>query len=63
MPQTTPSESEARPETDEAVTELGRGKAERAVLGNNPYGSMMRIVVAIGLFVIIFGTIFYFAQG
>ena len=45
------------------MTELGRGKAERAVLGSNPSGSMMRIVVAIGLFIIIFGTIFYFAQG
>ena len=56
------NEPAARPETDENLTELGRGKAERVVLGSNPLGTMVRIVLAIVLFVVLFGTVFYFAQ-
>ena len=52
-----------RPEIDERLTELGRGKAERMALGNNPFGTMARLVLAIVLFVVLFGSIFYFAQG
>lgn len=58
-----PDETAPRPVTDETLTELGRGKAERVVLGNNPYGSMARIVLGVMLFVVVFGTVFYFAQG
>lgn len=56
-----PSDPATRPETDKTLTELGRGKAERVALGNNPIGSMARIVLAIVLFVVVFGTVFYFA--
>ncbi len=51
-----------RPETDEVIVERGRGTAERAALGNNPYGSMVRIILGVILFVAVFGTIFYFAM-
>jgi hypothetical protein len=57
-----PEQERPRPKTDETLTELGRGKAERVVLGNNPYGTIVRIVVFIVLFVAIFGSIFYFSQ-
>jgi hypothetical protein len=57
-----PSEASPRSETDIAVSELARGKAERLVLGSNPYGSMMRIVLAILLFVVVFGSVFFFIQ-
>jgi hypothetical protein len=56
------NEPVARPETDKTLTELGRGKAERVVLGNNPLGTMARLVLAIVLFVVVFGSVFYFAQ-
>ncbi|MFK4810062.1 hypothetical protein ACI3KW_07615 [Devosia sp. ZW T5_3] len=59
-----PSEPQAtRPETDSTITEFGRGKAERVVLGSKPYGSMVRIVLAVLVFVLVFGTIFFLAQG
>ena len=48
-----------RSETDKTLSELGRGKAERVVLGNNPYGSMLRIVLAAVLFIVVFGTLFF----
>ena len=51
-----------RAETDETLTELGRGKAERVVLGNNPYGTIARMVAFVVLFVVLFGSIFYFSQ-
>jgi len=58
-----PSEQrDARPETDLVLTERARGKAERVVLGSNPYGSMIRIALAVLIFVVIFGTLFFFAQ-
>ena len=50
----------SRSETDRRLSELARGKAERAVLGKNPYGSMIRIVLAVVSFIILAGTIFYF---
>lgn len=50
-------------ETDATIINLARGKAERVVLGESPMGSMVRIVLAGLLFIVIFGTIFYFAQG
>ena len=56
------NEPAARPETDKTLTELGRGEAERVVLGNNPFGTMARLVLAIVLFVVVFGSVFYFAQ-
>jgi hypothetical protein len=51
-----------RAETDEVIVERGRGTAERAALGNNPYGSMVRIILGVILFIAVFGTIFYFAM-
>ncbi len=54
---------ETRSENDTTLTELGRGKAERAVLGSNPMGTMARIIVAVVVFIVLFGTVFYFAQG
>jgi hypothetical protein len=52
-----------RPETDKTLADLGRGKAERVVLGSNPWGTMAGIVLAIVVFVVLFGTVFYFARG
>jgi hypothetical protein len=54
---------ETRSETDITLSERARGKAERVVLGNNPLGTMGRIIVAIAVFIVLFGTVFYFAQG
>lgn len=51
-----------RPETDEILVERNRGPAERAVLGRSPYGSIVRIVVAVVLFIVVFGTIFFLMQ-
>ena len=56
-------QADTRPETDIALSELARGKAERVVFGSSPYGSMIRIALAVLFFVVIFGTIFFFAQG
>ena len=53
----------ATSETTQALTEQGRGTAERAVLGNNPYGSMIRVIAFVVLFVLVGGTIFYFLLG
>jgi len=52
----------ATSETTQTITEQGRGIAERAALGNNPYGSMIRIVGFVVLFILVGGTIFYFLQ-
>ncbi len=51
-----------RPETDEVLVERNRGVAERAALGNNPYGSMVRIILGVVAFIVVFGTIFYLAM-
>ncbi len=51
-----------RSETDEVLVERNRGVAERAVLGNSPYGSMMRIILGIVAFIVVFGTVFYLAM-
>ena len=48
--------------TSERLTERGRGKAERVVLGRNPFGTMVRIVVAVLLFILIAGSVFYFIR-
>jgi len=49
-------------QTSERLTERGRGKAERVVLGRNPFGTMVRIVVAVLLFILIAGSVFYFIR-
>lgn len=54
---------ERRSETDRTITELNQGKAERVVLGKSPLGTIARIVAAAALFILVFGTVFYFAQG
>jgi hypothetical protein len=51
-----------RSETDAKLTDRNRGWAERVVLGSNPSGSMVRVVLFVVLFVVFFGTIFYLAQ-
>jgi hypothetical protein len=53
---------QSRSETDETLTELARGKAERLVLGASPVGSMLRIILFGLAFVLVFGTIFFLAQ-
>jgi hypothetical protein len=57
-----PQEAPARAETDIAISERARSKTERAVLGKSPYGSMVRIVLGILLFIAVFGTVFFFVQ-
>lgn len=52
-----------RSETDKYISERNRGAPERVALGNNPYGSILRIVLAVVVFVALFGTIFFLAQG
>jgi hypothetical protein len=51
-----------RPETDRVITDLARGKAERLLLGKNPYASMLAITLFVLIFIVVFGTIFFFAQ-
>ena len=51
---------DSRPKTDEVLSDRARGPAERAVLGNNPTGSIVRVVGFIVLFVVVAGTLFYF---
>ena len=57
----TPSGS-PQSETSATLTDRGRGKAERAVLGKDPNGSIVRIVVAVIAFIVVAGTIFYMAM-
>jgi hypothetical protein len=51
-----------QPETDKYLVDRNQGPAERAVLGRSPYGTIMRIVLAVVAFVVLFGTIFFFLQ-
>ena len=46
-----------RPETDKELVERNRGAAESAALGNNPYGSMVRIILGVVLFVAVFKSV------
>ena len=57
-----PNDPSPQSETSERLTERGRGKAERVVLGRNPFGTMVRIVVAVLLFILIAGSVFYFIR-
>jgi len=56
------TDDNTRSETDKTLSERARGSAERAALGKNPGGSMLRIVVFAVAFVVLFGTIFYLLQ-
>lgn len=58
---TEPVDDPTRPQTDRVISDLARGKAERVVLGNNPYGSILRIAAIVLLFVLVFGTLFFIA--
>ncbi|GLQ55321.1 hypothetical protein [Devosia nitrariae] len=49
-----------KPEEKPSLEDLGRGPAERAVLGRDPRLSTLRIVGAIALFILVFGTLFYY---
>lgn len=49
-----------KPEEKPSLKDLGRGPAERAVLGRDPRWSTLRIVLTIALFILVFGTLFYF---
>lgn len=42
------------------LEDLGSGPAERAVFGKSAYGGMTRLVLIIALFILVFGTLFYF---
>jgi hypothetical protein len=55
-----PEDPNLRPATDEAMTERNRGTAERVALGSNPTGSIVRIIAAVVIFILVFGSIFYF---
>jgi hypothetical protein len=43
-----------------SLKDQGRGPAERAVLGKSPATSMIRMVVFAVLFIVLFGTLFFF---
>ena len=57
----TPSGS-PQSETSATLTERGRGTAERVALGKDPRGSIVRIIVAVIVFIVVAGTIFYMAM-
>ncbi|SFV30206.1 hypothetical protein SAMN05216456_0944 [Devosia crocina] len=41
------------------LDDQGAGPAERAVMGTMGSGGMVRLVIAIGVFIIVCGTMFY----
>ena len=43
-----------------SLEDQGRGPAERALLGESPAASMTRIILFAALFILGFGTLFYF---
>jgi hypothetical protein len=47
-----------RAEVDREMVDRAVGPAERAVLGRNPYGSMIRIAVALIGFIVLGGLLF-----
>jgi hypothetical protein len=51
-------DGDGRTEVDREMVDRAAGPAERAVLGRNPYGSMIRIAVAIIGFVVLGGLLF-----
>ena len=53
------SEPDRRAETDKVITDNAQGTGERAVLGVNPYGSMLRILAFVLGFILIAGSVFY----
>lgn len=42
--------------------ELASGPLDRAVFGRHGMGGFCRLVIAIGLFIVLFGTLFYLVQ-
>jgi hypothetical protein len=46
-------------QTSATLTDRGRGPAERAALGEDPRGSIVRIIVIVLVFIVVAGTIFY----
>lgn len=42
------------------LEDLGSGPAERAVFGKSGYGGMLRLLIGVVLFILVFGTLFYF---
>lgn len=49
-----------QPELDKTLTDMAQGTAEQAALGTSPYGSIIRIVAFIAIFILAGGTLFYF---
>lgn len=49
-------------ETDKYLIDRNQGPAERVVLGSSPYGTIVRIAIAVVAFIVLFGTIFFFLQ-
>ena len=56
------SSDRPQPEMDKYLVDRNQGPAERAVLGRSPYGTVVRIVLAVVAFVVLFGTVFFFLQ-
>jgi hypothetical protein len=53
-------DNNTRSETDKVLSDRARGPAERAVLGDSPTGSIIRLVVFVVVFIVLAGTVFYF---
>ncbi|QYO76085.1 hypothetical protein [Devosia salina] len=49
-----------RPEVDRVITEHAQDPLERAVLGTNPHGSMLRIAAFVLLFIVLGGGLFFY---
>jgi hypothetical protein len=58
----TVSQNDDNQNISEKLGDQARGAAERAVLGQAPAMSMLRIAGFIILFVLLFGTVFYLAM-
>ena len=43
-----------------SLEDLGSGPAERAVFGHTPGTAVLRLVLGVAFFVLVFGTLFYF---
>ncbi|MBD8066107.1 hypothetical protein IC608_11550 [Devosia sp. PTR5] len=53
------ADADARPELDQVLTDRAQGPAERAVLGFEPMGTMIRLVAFVLFFVLVGGSLFY----
>lgn len=49
------------PESSREIAERGRGQSERTILGRSPAASVARIAGFVLAFIVLGGTVFYFA--